>query len=298
MAKEPEAPISAKVEAIAKATYARMTTWNINETIPEDVTRAQASAWLDAISPVTEWLGMRGDILRDKREQLAIQRHRTMTEIAERFVQARPSDAPLDELPPKFLVPFIEQASLEDADSPLVGLWSNLLVSAAEQYDPSHLHFMKIISSLSPSQAKVFSTMFRGRTLHELDLGLDDVDGFFALAHFQKGFAQQLGKAKPKDNDEFGDCIVEHMNTYAVQVLHVAFDRDEYADIGFPYPTAQDKDELDLAILESLGLISKVSTPFLEYTVGDLNWEMTATYFHLRRLGLAFARACKMFPEE
>jgi hypothetical protein len=50
---------AANFEAVAKATYTRKRT--ITEVIPPDVTRAKASDWLDLISPLTEWAGLKGD---------------------------------------------------------------------------------------------------------------------------------------------------------------------------------------------------------------------------------------------
>src|SRR3954465_1185709 len=65
--KFPTAEVSAKAEAIAKITYQRNR--SITEIVPPDVTRAKAGRWLDLISPITEWAGLRGDALRFQREQ-------------------------------------------------------------------------------------------------------------------------------------------------------------------------------------------------------------------------------------
>ena len=55
--------VAAKIKAVAKATaeakveYSRKT--NITAVVPEDVTLANAGAWLDLISPITQWAGLR-----------------------------------------------------------------------------------------------------------------------------------------------------------------------------------------------------------------------------------------------
>src|SRR6266567_3089259 len=49
--------------------------------VPADVTRAKAGAWLDLISPLTEWAGLKGDALRHKREMLRVQREDVLAEI-------------------------------------------------------------------------------------------------------------------------------------------------------------------------------------------------------------------------
>jgi hypothetical protein len=104
---------SAKVAAIAKASYVRKKT--TTETI--NVTRAKTSAWLDLISPLTEWAGLKGDELRSKRILLRLQREDILDEIVERARKKLGNLAALKPIPNKFLVPFLEQASLEDPES-------------------------------------------------------------------------------------------------------------------------------------------------------------------------------------
>lgn len=65
----------AKAEAAAK--YERKT--QVSITVPEDVTRAKAQAFLDAISPFTHSLGLIGDWLADARERLKIHRLKALT---------------------------------------------------------------------------------------------------------------------------------------------------------------------------------------------------------------------------
>jgi hypothetical protein len=138
---------SAKVAAIAKASYVRKKT--TTETIPPDVTRAKTSAWLDLISPLTEWAGLKGDELRSKRILLRLQREDILDEIVERARKKLGNLAALKPIPNKFLVPFLEQASLEDPESSLIDMWASLLSSAAQHFSSYHTHFVSIISQLS-----------------------------------------------------------------------------------------------------------------------------------------------------
>jgi hypothetical protein len=77
---EVSAKASAKFEAVAKATYQRkkITT----EVVPPNVSRAKAGAWLDLISPITEWAGLKGDALRYRRAQLRIQQDNALERLA------------------------------------------------------------------------------------------------------------------------------------------------------------------------------------------------------------------------
>ena len=58
----PAVDASLKVEATTSARYSRER--KITQLIPADVTRANAGAWLDLISPITQWAALKGDALR------------------------------------------------------------------------------------------------------------------------------------------------------------------------------------------------------------------------------------------
>lgn len=140
-----EAKAIAKVEASVKASYHRKKT--TTETIPPDVTRAKAGAWLDAISPITEWAGLKGDALRYRRLQLRIQQEAALDRLASlirRKIKSKEIESPL---PPKILVPALEAASLEDPTSPLIEWWANLFVAGAtgSSIRPYHVDLMKVI---------------------------------------------------------------------------------------------------------------------------------------------------------
>lgn len=135
----------AKIEASAKATYKR--TRITTEIVPPDVSRAKAGAWLDAISPITEWAGLKGDALRYRRQQLRIQQEATLDRLAasiRKKMKGRSVEYPL---PPKILVPALEAASLEDPSSPLTEWWANLFVAGAtgSNIRPYHVDLMKVI---------------------------------------------------------------------------------------------------------------------------------------------------------
>jgi|SRR5208282_1534911 len=57
----------------------------ISEVVPEDVTREKAARWLDVISPVTEWCGLIGNQLHDKRRLLRLEREAALYELAEKL---------------------------------------------------------------------------------------------------------------------------------------------------------------------------------------------------------------------
>ncbi|MGY3588694.1 hypothetical protein ACVIGB_002348 [Bradyrhizobium sp. USDA 4341] len=78
-----KAEVTATAEAVVRATYQRKHT--TTAIVPADVTRAKAGAWIDLISPITEWAALRGDALRHKRELLRIQQEETLLNLAQKI---------------------------------------------------------------------------------------------------------------------------------------------------------------------------------------------------------------------
>jgi hypothetical protein len=139
--------LSAGIGGVAKASYERKKSGG--EVIPPDVTRAKAVRWLDLISPITEWAGLKGDGLRHKREQLRVHQEAALDELALKIRNKIGNHKVLHPLPPKILVPALEAASLEEPASPLIDWWADLLVSSATNKEPRPF-FIQLMSQ-SPS---------------------------------------------------------------------------------------------------------------------------------------------------
>src|SRR5262249_23731203 len=104
---------TAKIEAVARATATYQHKKTVTEVIPPDVSRAKAHRWLDLISPITEWAGLRGDALRFQRDQLRIRQEASLERLAASIRDRMQGQHVLHPLPPKILVPALEGASLE-----------------------------------------------------------------------------------------------------------------------------------------------------------------------------------------
>jgi hypothetical protein len=68
---------------------------------------------------------------------------------------------PIQKIPVKFLVPFLEKASLEDLDSELIDTWSRLLSSAATNFDPHMVRFCSIPSEISGTEVRFLNLLCR-----------------------------------------------------------------------------------------------------------------------------------------
>lgn len=161
MAKKPiiraEAKAVAKFEASAKASFERKKL--ITEIIPPDVTRAKAGAWLDIISPITQWARLKSDALWYRRQQLRIQQEVALDQLAravQRKMKGRKVTRPL---PAKILVPALEGASLEEEDSPLIDWWANLLVSGATG-DSTRIYFFDLMKAIGLQEASCLNEIW------------------------------------------------------------------------------------------------------------------------------------------
>jgi hypothetical protein len=189
------AKLTARLDVGAKATFQRKK--SITEVIPPDVTRARASRWLDLISPITEWAGLKGDALRHKRDQLRIQQETALELLAKSIHKKMEHQQVVHPLPPKILVPALEGASLEDPESPLVEWWANLLVSGATE-GRLRPYFVDLMKTIGPEEAEFLKQMWDkyssvdGYGSGEIDVRLNT---FFNLrASTEKALAKWKGR--------------------------------------------------------------------------------------------------------
>lgn len=164
MAKKKDIRQVVKGEATAKAELSakliRERKHSVKEVIPPDVTRAKAGAWLDLISPITEWAGLKGDALKHHRQQLRIQQEITLEELAESIRRKMAGNSVNYPLPPKVLVPALEGASLEPPTSPLIDWWANLLVSGATK-QPIRPFFVDLMGKIDTEEAAYLNRIWR-----------------------------------------------------------------------------------------------------------------------------------------
>ncbi len=282
---------SAKVATTAKYEVKKA----VHEVIPPDVTRAKAGAWLTLISPITQWAGLRGDQLAHKRALLRLQQEETLAEIANR-ARARLRDIPAERepVPMKFIVPFLEKASLENADSELVELWANLLVSAAHHYNPHYIHFVTIISQMSAQQARVFTNILRTDDASRLDDVMFDLHSEYFHNFMQEHFTRELKTLsyEPPDLGSMWKFAGQVLDIAGVEIKHVEIeDLIEEEDHIDNISTSNYTDDLetDFEILAAIGLIRYVDTGYFNLTK---RWKVKVMFYYVTPLGREFAKVC------
>ena len=264
------------------------------ERIPEDVTRANNNAWLTVVSPFTQWAGLIGDRLTYKRQLLRTQQEETLNAILSR---AAPRLAllkhPVNPIPLKFLVPFLESASLEEPTSILVELWANLLVSSAERYHDDNVYYVGLISRMSSMQARLFQNMIGSGGSENVHKYMDEQ--FFHGNQFLRDViieAFRKGTRSPRSLVQAWNKVVDHLAIPGLVIEHIDIghiEREDY-DNGKPiYSIYDDKQENDYAILRGLGLLEYADTGYFD---APGKWRIKVMAHHISPLGLEFAKAC------
>lgn len=127
-------------------------------------TKELSNALVEAFSPVTEALGTLGDRVR-------IYRQISLLRSIERAKSiAKAEGLKLTEPPLKFLVPYLEDCSLESPDdSTLIEMWARLLVSASTNHKSEQNLFIRILKELTASEAHLFRYIASPETHNHCD---------------------------------------------------------------------------------------------------------------------------------
>lgn len=118
-----------------------------------------ANAALDFLSPLTEGAGFLGTKLRGYRMEAALNATLKAKQICEE------NNLKIKPVQPKFLLQWIEGASLEDIESEenLSEIWAELLVSASQKNTNNHLIYIDILKKLSSEHLDHLSHMLQGK---------------------------------------------------------------------------------------------------------------------------------------
>ena len=275
-----KAEATARAELVAKATYQRKRT--TSEVIPPDVTRAKAGAWLDLISPITEWAGLKGDQLRHKRELLRIQQDSVLNRIvasAQKKLAAERLE--VEPIPTKFLVPFLERASLEDEDSDLCDRWADLLVSAASGYDPSMIRFAAVLAEIGAGEVKFLNRIVRKSRGKRALNHIEDVPFLFSPNVFERHVASDVA------------AQTTEKKLYKAFLEKCEYPGTVWPIIGIGYcefrsPAWSPKEDAIASNLVSLGVLHLLEG--VEGGIGNFGWYGRA--YALTAFGLRLVFAC------
>jgi hypothetical protein len=213
-------------------------------------------ALTDLIRPVSEAFGLVGD-------KIALRRQATLLEIAKRTKERLAvTRRPVKPIPPKFLVPLLEKASLEDVNSEkLIGMWSNLLATAATEEVELIGQYTTVLSEITSDQVKLMEQILRLGDIDKPENAGVFIDNYYVLN--QSGLPGSIESfAETEDIDEFADALAEQFNIsgVALDTINVFF-QDESRGSGLSITASdgvfKDAKFYDFENLVRLGLLSK-----------------------------------------
>ena len=250
----------------------------------------------DLFSPLTEFVGTLGD-------QVRIYRKLTVLRTLEK-AKKKAEEENLDLQPPplRFLIPYLEHASLqEEQDKELNELWTNLILSSAMEYKSEHNLFTRILSELSPQEASAFqyitkspgSEPYNGFVFCSVEDSWNDSYLYIQIRDLLAQYSKQ--NIQNIDYADFHDKFLARAQSPGSIIYHFSVGSGEpnkfpYENVYIPNRTDFDDlfDELSFSLLRSHGLIGQFISP--EYWFGNLVFDLRAYY--LTPLGESFYSSC------
>ena len=263
----------------------------VSTEIPAQSMGRFVDAVIDCPRPFSEGRGLKGDQIRLQREEVLIkvaQKARQRMEI---------ENQPIHPLPNKFLVPFLEKASLEEIDSVLVDRWADLL--AASSMDPvsAHPRFVQILSEITGNDVD----LLRAIALNGIHNTSHPEDAFFDCPylydplHKQQVVAKWFLEHSPNVRDIFAyaEDMFSNLGVSLVNVLlHEFKSKDLFGPMLSDFvknrpPAAKLNVSINLNILSSLEILSKG-----RLHIANDRFDVDIFYVSMTELGIELLMKC------
>jgi hypothetical protein len=184
----------------------------INLKVPEDVTRDTVSFARRILGPLAEISDLFSDKVRFLRFRSAAKTLNRAAEIA------KENGISPKAIPMKFLVPFIEDCSLEEEDSPFIEQWAALLASASKGFDPLHVAIRDVLKNISAKEAELIGTL---GTAIEAKLLEDKVNSYQIAEHIEVNIRGIIGHHALKFKVAMPDRYIDRLLRELTRTLPV-----------------------------------------------------------------------------
>lgn len=212
-------------------------TLDIKAEVPTESAGRFVDALTDLIRPWSEGRGLKGDLIRLQREEVAF-------EIAQRAAKrlALENVSTLHPIPLKIIIPLLENGSHErPGDDFMISLWANLLASAALEGAVSP-RYIGILSELNGRQANLLLNMFV------------ELEGRAATPFNRSRIAEYLSNA-PSSVSEKTTGELHKYGFHKINISGYFLNAFDGPDLDYSRSIQGN----DLQILSSLGLIELLS---------------------------------------
>jgi hypothetical protein len=264
--------------------------------IKAEVPASSAGRFLDTLTdlirPFSEKRGLRADQIRLQREDVLIEiARKAMARLAIENAEPKP-------LPNKFLVPFLEAASLEDLrDVNLTEMWANLLANASTNSESTNPAFINILKEITSEEALLFEYIFthyesKGKE-NRSHWHFEDADGSLRPSYLFLFIQRQLLKMEP---ETWAIKILKHfdcpgVHVRALSVLHGEHRRYPLEEVDTFYDRnrpVKEFSELSFDLLVRVGLLSKID---IEELWVNTSYAVELTAYAATTVGIEFFKA-------
>jgi hypothetical protein len=258
---------------------------NVNVTIPEDVTRDTVGFARRILGPLAELADLFGDKVRLLRYKSAVKTLNRAAEIA------KEGGFKPEEIPIKFLIPFIEDCSLEQEDSPLIEQWASLLASASKGFDPLHVAIKDVLKNISSKEAQLLETL--GSTI-DPTLFSDDVSSHQIIEHINVNIrgviAEHARNFKIRMPDDDFDLMLHELVTLPVIPVfyQIPYTQGVTRTVETNFSTT---DKGSIFLLERLEIL-KVEEARFKLSDDPQISDLVLAYAHLTAFGVEVFQQC------
>ncbi len=246
--------------------------------IPERSLGRTLDALVDLIRPWTESRGLKADLIRLQREDVAL-------EIAKRARRAIADNEAVSTPPLKVLLPILEHGSVEDInDEVMIDAWANLLASSVTGVGIAP-RMISILKDINSDQAKALQYI----ALRKIEFFEFRSQAFFDTTHDvrESEIRETLFEYFKEDRkkDDIYKYIFELLDRPTVLIEDVILTiKDEFYSLVRTSDDYPDVGGIDLDILQSLGLLRRVS---ISHPI-SFDEDMKLHYCFLTELGIEF----------
>ncbi|WP_422021455.1 hypothetical protein [Pyruvatibacter mobilis] len=211
----------------------------------------------DLISPFSETFGLLGDKIRIYRETSLLRSIKKARQLADA------EGLELQEPPQKFLIHWAEHASMEDGgELDVAERWANLLVSAATDFRPGHLLFIRILGEITSVEAQLIERIAHADGKRQVGHGVLQ-DALTRWKQFDSPASPIADVDISYQSREFIDWAMEQFRLPGVAVETISVWTGYSEPFAEPYTSTLDQTVLDyddyvtLELLIALNIVTK-----------------------------------------
>jgi Abortive infection alpha len=217
---------------------------------------------------------------------LRLQQEAVLTTIA-KLARNKLKDAKMAfPIPNKFIVPFLERASLEDEGGELVELWAELLASAAENYEPAYLRITEVLSQIGPSEVRFLKRLVTSNRNSLPITFLEDVPLYFHSPYVHHDIRQCVMEGK--EAPEVVQSVIKKVEHPGGIITLALYSSEEDFVVEESHPNFERKDDVSISLLQSLGVLTTQNA----ITFEDGNLDITFNLVSLTSFGVMLVQAC------